>query len=53
MLAVEYDEVQNALHVKWQGGGCKTVDETFLEWTNNEGAETFKNTLKAKSGPGK
>jgi len=50
--AVQYDEVAKTLTVQWQGGGCKTVNETYLEWTNNEKGKVFSKKLASKEGPG-
>jgi len=50
--AVQYDEVAKTLTVQWQGGGCKTVTETYLEWNNTEKGKTFSKKLASKQGPG-
>jgi len=48
--SLDYSEEKNTLTIQWQGGGCKTVDKTFLKWTNKRSHESA--VSNEKKGPG-
>lgn len=39
--------------MQWQGGGCKSVDDTRLDWTNKVGKKTYSDKFESQEGPGK
>jgi len=47
-----YSEEEQKLTVRWQGGGCKSVDYTKLKYGNTVEGGEFEKELSIQNGPG-
>jgi len=51
--SLDYSEENKTLTVQWQGGGCKTVDSTGLQYANTVKGGEVEKKLPVHYGPGK